>query len=44
MGFLSTLHGPLNPRPHGDGTPWGHTRWVTRWDSTKRRTTGWIKV
>jgi len=21
MGFLRTLHGPLSPRPHGDGTP-----------------------
>ena len=21
MGFLWTLHGPLRPRPHGDGTP-----------------------
>ena len=21
MDFLWTLHGPLNPRPHGDGSP-----------------------
>jgi len=21
MGFLRTLHGPLSPRPRGDGTP-----------------------
>ena len=27
---LWILHGPQNPRPHGDGTQWGHTRWVTR--------------
>jgi len=29
MHFLWILHGPQSPRPHGDGTSWGHTRWVS---------------
>jgi len=35
MGF-SNWNSSQSPRPHGDGTPWGHTRWVTRWVTSPR--------
>jgi len=28
---LWILHGPQSPRPDGDWTQWGHTKWVKRW-------------